>query len=261
MLISCGQSHGGYKTPAKADFSAELLLTHPAVNTGALSTFLDFNIWSCRTNVYFCFLLFSLRVPRSRSPCVPGSSSGSVPAYLIPRFSSTAPRSSRRTSMVPVPSRSPWTTTALSGSSAWQLFPRSQCPVVPTTARLIPLCHVVICASLEKRELNRLRAYNCLLLRYPLGCLGRSCTSLLWFVPPSGFLCCTTFLHSLNRNKKAKSAIIPLVHYLTEVPIFLTMTVYIYITFYDIESAIPTTYSDSSRALGSLYLNQWKTEG
>ena len=205
MLISCGQSHGGYKTSAKGDFSAELLLIQPAVNTGDLSTFLDLNICHVELMFIFCFLLFSLRVPRSRSPCVPGSSSGSVPAYLIPRFSSTAPRSSRRTSMVPVPSRYPRTPTALSGSSAWQLFPRSQHPVVPTTARLIPLCHFFICAYLEKRESNRLRAYNCLLSRYPLGCLGRSCTSLLWFVPHSGFLCCTTFLHSLNRNRIHKT--------------------------------------------------------
>ena len=42
MLISCTQSRGVYKGTARADFSAELLLTQPAVNLRSQISFRRF---------------------------------------------------------------------------------------------------------------------------------------------------------------------------------------------------------------------------
>ena len=67
MLISWGQSHGGYKTPPRADFSAELLLTQPAVITDVdIARFpkLYYHVYS---NIYLFLFLPPCALPQSFS--------------------------------------------------------------------------------------------------------------------------------------------------------------------------------------------------
>ena len=103
MLISWEQSRGVYKTPMKADFSAELLLTQPAVNTGALSTFLDFNIGHVELMSIFFFFYFP-------SVCL---------AVVLPVSQAAAPALSPRTWFLGSPPR----LLGRPDELPWSLFP------------------------------------------------------------------------------------------------------------------------------------------
>ena len=66
MLISCTQSHGVYKGTARADFSAELLLTQPAVKSNIFG-FAPSRLYQLFSNrLLVCFTLCS---PAAASLC------------------------------------------------------------------------------------------------------------------------------------------------------------------------------------------------
>ena len=139
MLISCMQSRGVYKGTARADFSAELLLTQPAVKL-AIKEF----VLAVLSRSIFLIIYFFLPcvLPQSFSLCVPQSSAPArFPTSHLPHgLPPTAPRIPTNFSTVPrslLPRSFPGYSHGPSFAST-PLFPRSQSTTSPRNPKSLP---------------------------------------------------------------------------------------------------------------------------